>query len=84
MRLCLVFNAVTYGQESDMPLLFWCIPLIVFTSVWETYFGDERNSTRMMQPKAEKSAPPGNSRRPKQVPLWARRGLAVIARRAEP
>lgn len=52
-----------------MPLLFCCIPLIVFTSVWETYFGDERNSTRMMQPKAVKSAPSRNSRRPKQVPL---------------
>jgi hypothetical protein len=32
-----------------MPLLFRSLPIIVFNGVWETYFGGERGSMRLVQ-----------------------------------
>jgi hypothetical protein len=52
-----------------MPLLLWSLPLIVFTGVWETYFGDEGSSARMVRQKAVKPVPRRDSRRPRPVPF---------------
>jgi rare lipoprotein A len=49
-----------------MPLPSWCIPLIVFDGLWETYLGSKRSSRRMVQPEAASTNSPSR--------LWRREG----------
>lgn len=52
-----------------MPLLFWSLPFIVLSGIFETYAGGDESAMGVVRQKAGKPSPRRDSRHMKQVPF---------------